>query len=463
MLTPTVKDIQQMGNQPQNLLTVGQDNTVKEAAKLMSDNNVGCVLVYDGKDNFVGVLTERDILAKVVANADSPPNSVLVSNVMTPKAISCTADTTVEEAEKLMAEHKIRHLPVVKDGRPLGMVSSRDIVAFRLLTNKAMQTAAEQLAKVSIGLKNLDFDDFIASSIDEVPKTFAAQQAVLYLAQKDSKSPIIYRRACYCSEENLKRIKQLCLSGQVVSGRICQDCKNLDSHAEGLLIPLGLNATGKDSPHGCGFICMCQFKPSAASSKQINLYKASLLREMLNVNLINAKLSQDYHDARRDSEIDPLTGVGTRRVLNHVLAAEHNRVMRYKSCFSIAILDIDNFKNINDTAGHAAGDDILRQLAKIMRDSVRTSDVIVRYGGDEFILVMPETKLSEAARLVDRLRKTAQTISVPNVESVTISCGVAEANKDSADTLQTLLAQADSALYEAKQAGRNRVTTASAP
>lgn len=460
MLTPTVKDIQQMIDQPQNLLTVTEDATVKQAAKLMSDNSVGCVLVFDATDKFVGLLTERDILAKVVANEDCSPASISVSNVMTPKTISCTAETTVEEAEQLMAEHKIRHLPVVKDGRPVGMVSSRDVIAFRLFANKAMQTAAEQLAKVSIGLKNLDFDNFMASSINDVPKTFAAQQAVLYLVQKDSQSPIIYRRACYNSEENLKQIKQLCLSGQVVSGRICQECNNLDGHAEGLLIPLGLDAGGKDNPHGKGFICMCQFKPSADNSKQLRLYKASLLREMLNVNLTNAKLSQDYHDARRESEIDPLTGVGTRRVLNQVLSAEYNRVMRYESCFSIAIVDIDNFKHINDTAGHVAGDDILRQFAKIMRDNVRTPDVIVRYGGDEFVLVMPETKLAEATMLVDRLRKTVQTISVPNVESVTISCGVAESNQDSGDNFQTLLARADSALYEAKQAGRNRVTTA---
>jgi len=127
-------------------------------------------------------------------------------------------------------------------------------------------------------------------------------------------------------------------------------------------------------------------------------------------------------------------------------------------CFSVAIVDIDHFKEINDNAGHAAGDRALRHVARIMSRSIRTTDtIIVRYGGDEFVLIMPETNLSEATILLERLRRQIKTTSIPKTPSITISCGVAEWFGSPADTPENVLSRADNALYEAKHAGRNRV------
>jgi len=183
-----------------------------------------------------------------------------------------------------------------------------------------------------------------------------------------------------------------------------------------------------------------------------------LLQDVLNVNLTNAKLYQNYQMARRDSETDPLTGVGTRRFLDHVLQVEYARALRYKHCFSVAIVDIDNFKHINDTAGHDAGDSVLKQLAQVMRHNVRMTDIIItRYGGDEFVLLMPETKLNGAKVLLERLRRQVKTISIPNVPQITISCGVAEWSSSDADAPEAVLKRADAALYKAKNEGRNRV------
>jgi len=124
-------------------------------------------------------------------------------------------------------------------------------------------------------------------------------------------------------------------------------------------------------------------------------------------------------------------------------------------------VDVDNFKEINDTAGHAAGDRMLRQLAKIMRHNVRMTDIIIaRYGGDEFVLLMPETKLNEATVLLERLRRQVKTVSIPKVRSATISCGVAEWSGSPEESAENILQRADTALYEAKHTGRNRVVTA---
>jgi diguanylate cyclase (GGDEF)-like protein len=349
------------------------------------------------------------------------------------------------------------------------MISGRDTIAYQLRTNKAMKGAAEQLAMLSTGLKSLDFDDVIALAINEVPRSFGADQAVLCFEQKGSLAAMVYRKGCCLPEESLlnpEKMKGLFQNGQVVCGRVCDECKMSGGQAPRLVIPLSIHQQsgdrGDNSVSREGFLCMCRFHPSSMDPEELRLYKASLLREVLSVNLTNAKLYQNYREARRDSEIDPLTGVGARRVLEQMLKAEYARAIRYQRCFSVAIVDLDNFKQINDSAGHAAGDGALRQLAKIMRANARKVDMLARYGGDEFVLLMPETKLNEAVELLERLCRQVKTITIPNVQSITVSCGVAEWGGIPTDTAENVLRRADAALYEAKRKGRNCVVTSRA-
>jgi diguanylate cyclase (GGDEF)-like protein len=123
---------------------------------------------------------------------------------------------------------------------------------------------------------------------------------------------------------------------------------------------------------------------------------------------------------------------------------------RYDHLFSIAILDIDHFKQINDQQGHLHGDRILQEFARLLDDSVRDTDMVARYGGEEFVVVMPNTTLEGASIFSERLREVVQQ-RLP----LTISAGLGVASKG--DSSQTLLSRADSALYSAKAAGRNRV------
>ena len=463
---PMVKDIEQVVKQPDKLLTIRENTTVAEAAKKMTNNQIGCLVVFDVQNKFAGVITERDILAKVTATFLTPHN-LLVEEIMTLEPVSCTMDTTIEEVEQLMAEHKIRHVPIVENGAPVGMVSSRDVIAYQLHSSKAMKTAAEQLAILSTELKSLNLKDVIALAINEVPQSLGADQAVLCFAQKNSSDFVIHRSDCTLSRKNLldpAKIRELSQNGQVIYRNICDECTKLGAKAPRLTIPLSINDQSDNDVNKQGFLCMCCFKPSSIDSEKLRLYKASLLQEILSVNLTNAKLYHYYQKARHDSEIDPLTGVGTRRVLDQVLKVEYARATRYNHCFSIAIVDLDNFKQINDTAGHAAGDRTLRQLAEIMLSNVRMTDIIItRYGGDEFVLVMPETNLDGAKVLLERLQRQAKDISIPNVRQITISCGLAEwpGNAGPDDTAESILRRADNALYEAKRTGRNRIVTSS--
>ncbi len=161
---------------------------------------------------------------------------------------------------------------------------------------------------------------------------------------------------------------------------------------------------------------------------------------------------------------DPLTGLYNRQVMEQGLNDEIQRSTRYKHSMSIFVLDIDHFKVVNDTYGHQIGDKVLCNLAKILESSIRNMDYAARYGGEEFVVILPETHLSKARELAERLREQIAefpfSIADDKNINLTISIGVATF-PEHAKTLQKLLEAADSAMYVAKKAGRNQVIIAS--
>jgi diguanylate cyclase (GGDEF)-like protein/putative nucleotidyltransferase with HDIG domain len=203
-----------------------------------------------------------------------------------------------------------------------------------------------------------------------------------------------------------------------------------------------------------GFICMCGLGSSYTANKELTSYKAKLARELLVAHLTNA---MRYQQARLTSLTDALTGVGSRKLLEDKLHAECDRAKRYGRPFSIAIIDLDHFKMINDTLGHAAGDEAIKLLAQCMDEQKRIPDVLARYGGDEFVILMPETQAVDAAVLLERIRAQVQQIHPGQGMSVSISCGIAESLPELDSAPGEVMRRADLALYEAKSAGRNCV------
>lgn len=154
---------------------------------------------------------------------------------------------------------------------------------------------------------------------------------------------------------------------------------------------------------------------------------------------------------------DSLTGLPNRRKFFEVLEAEIARARRYKTPLALAILDLDNLKHINDTYGHQAGDEALQQVAQTMRQISRETDLAARYGGDEFVLLLPHTSFEGARHLGHRLLKEVCQISLDNGEHLSISVGIAVLAGDGDENDKALLARADQALYQAKQSGRGCV------
>lgn len=152
---------------------------------------------------------------------------------------------------------------------------------------------------------------------------------------------------------------------------------------------------------------------------------------------------------------DPLTGLANRRGGEKNIASEIARAKREKRPLSCILLDVDRFKQVNDTYGHQAGDQLLRDISALLRRTVRAYDVLVRWGGEEFLLVLPGVDLDVARALAERVRAAVEMLDTHGIGAVTVSVGTArfEADYDFASTLRT----ADQRLYQAKAAGRNRV------
>lgn len=151
---------------------------------------------------------------------------------------------------------------------------------------------------------------------------------------------------------------------------------------------------------------------------------------------------------------DGLTGLYNHRFVRQRLEEEISKARRYKRKLSVIMLDIDHFKKLNDTQGHQYGDYVLKRIAEILQQSVRNTDTIGRYGGEEFIIICSETGLAEAYRLANRLRAEIERSQFKRQVQVTISGGVAELHEED---IQQLVEKADRCLYSAKRLGRNRI------
>jgi diguanylate cyclase (GGDEF)-like protein len=174
-------------------------------------------------------------------------------------------------------------------------------------------------------------------------------------------------------------------------------------------------------------------------------------------------LESTQADNRRLEELattDPLTRLLNRRALSDRLAAEMDRARRYASQLTILLIDIDFFKRVNDTAGHLAGDEVLRRVAGLIQSAVRTVDVVARYGGEEFVVILPETSEAGSVVFAERLRMGIEAHEFAVVGGkirLTVSIGIATFPATDVISADDCFAKADAAMYRAKQNGRNQV------
>jgi diguanylate cyclase (GGDEF)-like protein/PAS domain S-box-containing protein len=209
---------------------------------------------------------------------------------------------------------------------------------------------------------------------------------------------------------------------------------------------LGVLAVGRDKPN-------YEFSPDQI---QFGRFFANLTALVLN----NAQLRETLHE---QSIRDPLTGLFNRRYMEESLKREVSRVTRQLQPMGIVMIDIDRFKRFNDTHGHAAGDALLQNISQFLQSHIRGEDIACRYGGEEFILIMPNASLDTAQQRAEHLRRAVRQLKVedagPAHDEITLSLGVA-IYPEHGRTMDTVLRAADAALYRAKQQGRDQVAIA---
>lgn len=182
--------------------------------------------------------------------------------------------------------------------------------------------------------------------------------------------------------------------------------------------------------------------------------------EILNIIASQSAISIENASLFHLATIDGLTGLYVHRYFQLLLDKEIERSRRYNRPFSLAMMDIDNFKHFNDTYGHQTGDEVLKGVARVLKDKIRSTDIAARYGGEEFVLIFPETDSEQAVTACEKIRKSVEDMQVPHgrdVLSITISLGAATFPVH-ADGKHYLIASADKAMYVAKRGGKNRVS-----
>ena len=233
------------------------------------------------------------------------------------------------------------------------------------------------------------------------------------------------------------------LAGSVSTGYMCVP---LIAHGDNLGLLLLLKNPQETSTEET--LSDSKKRLATTAAKQIAL-------SLANLNLRNSLLQQAIHDS--------LTGLFNRRYMEEMLEREIMRVQRKEAPLGIIMLDLDHFKHFNDTFGHEAGDTLLRELSTFMRANIRREDIACRYGGEEFILIMPEASLETTRQRAEKLRQGVERLQVEYqgqlLGTITLSLGVAVSPNHGADG-EALIRAADAALYQAKTGGRNRVVTA---
>lgn len=205
-----------------------------------------------------------------------------------------------------------------------------------------------------------------------------------------------------------------------------------------------------------GILYLDDFVPRKFDQEKMKLL--SVLASFAAMAIDNAKLHQK---TKVMAITDSMTGLYNHRYFQQVFSRELNRAKRYEKPFSVIMMDVDDFKKFNDTFGHLVGDKVLAALGEILAGALRNVDLAFRYGGEEFIVLLPETELESALQVAERLRELVESLSVEMLSDnvphgVTVSVGVASFPRDGS-TRGELLKRVDDLLYRAKEFGKNRV------
>jgi diguanylate cyclase (GGDEF)-like protein len=227
------------------------------------------------------------------------------------------------------------------------------------------------------------------------------------------------------------------------------------------MLVIGMREGDKKNKASVNQICTVFDEPIPLENDPFaNKHSLIISRLVHFINKVTEELEEVNKEITKLSEIDKLTQIYNRLKLDASLQSEIFNSKKYNTIFSVILMDLDYFKLVNDMYGHNVGDDVLIRIAKILQSNVRIDDVVGRWGGEEFLIVLPNTKIEKAYTIAEHLRRAIDSEIFPLTKHQTVSLGVASFSEE--DTQDSLLIRADKALYEAKNSGRNKVVKISA-
>lgn len=192
-------------------------------------------------------------------------------------------------------------------------------------------------------------------------------------------------------------------------------------------------------------------------TKELKQYHDRLEYTVTDLQMEMAERKVAIEELEKQAITDPLTSLFNRRKFNEILAYEVERNQRYKSGLSLIMCDIDHFKIINDKFGHDVGDEALKTFSDKISKNIREVDIFARWGGEEFMILMPNVTINNARSVAEKLRKTIESTRIKKAGNMTVSFGVTHFNDG--DTPESFVKRVDEALYKAKESGRNTVVT----
>lgn len=485
------------------VISVSEETEISEAANIMVTNSLRRLVVVDKEHTISGIVTQTDIIRHV--SIDSFISLKKVEQIMNRRIISVLRKDQLLKAIELMAENRISCVLVIEDNKPAGIVTERDITK-AVAENRVLENV-EEIMTSSVITANKDVNLYDAKRLME-------ENNVRRLVIIDSKGNVIgiitqtdiirNLRADYVALlENLLKEKSMALIESEIKYRtlVEQSLEGIMIIQEGLIKfvnPALLKILNYENEEMVGTDILRFLYPEDREllSKSLNnLSDSQKAESMLELRMMHKTGEEIYIEIlstqiqyggkpailatlrditerkKTEAELkrlvvtDDLTGLFNQRYFYIQLAKEFERLKRHGRPLSMLLMDIDMFKYFNDKYGHWEGDYVLKKIGEILMKSVRDVDIAFRYGGEEFTVILPETKHEDAMVVAERIRKAvAQAVfypftldGQPDVVSKTVSVGVTEFRME--DDVKSFLKRVDNAMYQAKRDGRNIVVS----
>ncbi len=460
------------------LVTARGKRTIGYALSLMVENNIRRLLVVDSSDNFLGVVTQQELLNHL--EEDFYRSSLTVKHVFDQlkDLVSVARNDSINEVLKKMVEHNISAVPILENDMAVGIITEKDVlklandnVSFQEPVSKYMSspvTFANPETRLIDVVKTMNTEHIrrvVVEDVDGLAVGMITNRDLVRNFEGDY-NEFLERKLRY-SKEILNLLPEMLFEvidtgdDQLV---VWANDKVLSRFGREIIDKPVTQLVPSQRWHDIYRTLMEQNKIEDVRFKKDKcIYEFSGFYLPLDRKTEKGRIQLLLRDITEEVTLattDPLTSIYNRRYMNEFLAKEAERSRRTDRGFAVSITDVDDFKKINDTYGHLSGDIVLKKIVRAMISCIREYDTVGRYGGEEFLIILPEIDKRTATLVCNRLRRNIEELEIEVMEgekiTVTVSFGIASFQEDGV-LPEDLLVKADERLYKAKREGKNLV------